>query len=174
MQLHLAGLWVWGSGRTSWLAFTSWFSLVPSAWRSSGVLVCTGKGKVCTFLQGVASGSRLSREGSMSMPAPWASSSTGYHAEHWEAAACSRPGSPSARSWGVANADIPRKSLVRSCAGLARGFLVWTAQASVQCCQGLPLPRSLVPAAYPALSTGLRVPNGKLSVTFGVQGVWSS
>ena len=122
VQLHLAGLWVWGSGRTSWLAFTSWFSLVPSAWRSSGVLVCTGKGKVCTFLQGVASGSRLSREGSMSMPAPWASSSTGYHAEHWEAAACSRPGSPSARSMGVANADIPRKSLVRPCAGLARVF----------------------------------------------------
>ena len=70
----------------------------------------------------------------MSMPAPWASSSTGYHAEHWEAAACSRPGSPSARSMGVANADIPRKSLVRPCAGLAR---VFSRPARASVCTGL-------------------------------------
>ena len=58
------------------------------------------RGRLGSFTsEALASGSRLSREGSMSMPAPWASSSTGYHAEHWEAAACSRPGSPSARSW---------------------------------------------------------------------------
>ena len=75
---------------------------------------------------------------------------------------------------GVANADIPRKSLVRPCTGLARVFPVQRVQAPVWGCQGLPLPRSLVPVAYPALSTGLRVPNGKRSVTFGVQGVWSS
>ena len=68
------------------------------------------------------------------MPAPWPSFSTGYHAEHWEAAACSRPGSPSARSMGVANADMPRKSLVRPCAGLAR---VFSRPARASACVGL-------------------------------------
>lgn len=53
-------------------------------------------------------------------------------------------------------------------------FPVQLAQAPVWGCQGLSLPRSLVPVAYPALSTGLRVPNGKLRVTFGVQGACHS
>lgn len=76
----------------------------------------------------------------MSMPAPWASSSTGYHTEHRE-----KPSSRFTLSGALiellqclgkvlGSSDMPPKSLVRPCTGLAR---VFSRPARASACVGL-------------------------------------
>ena len=114
--------WSRGSGRTSWLAFTSWFSSALSAWRISG------------------------RPGSRQKIGACASSSRAWpralDCPEKAACPCQRPGllPPLATMPNTGKLqrvhvlvllgkvhvrgsfDMPRKSLVRPCAGLARVF----------------------------------------------------